>query len=209
MPRWAKVPIWVVVFALCAAAGAWLASRTDPFPPGVQDPGARPTSDPTATRSPSPPKRWTGEFAAITEHRLHVGGTCRSDWRAKYRMRLRPDGSIDSGFGVAILSPGSAGCDFAQEQLQADSAQLSVGGAWEREGRDYVLRLRFRVTGLDPVGSLDLGGFLATIEGVEPVMRSVGPDPYADEQDVRRSDGNEGQYVAEYVFEATCRSGCP
>jgi hypothetical protein len=41
VPRWAKVLIWIVVFAAFAAAGAYAASRTDPFPPGVEDPGAR------------------------------------------------------------------------------------------------------------------------------------------------------------------------
>ena len=209
MSRWAKVVIWAVVFALCAAAGAWLASRTDPFPPGVEDPGARPVDEPTETPSDVTRPIWTGAFRADTEHRLHVGGTCRSDWRGTYRVRLLEDGSIHGVSGVATLDPGSARCDFDQGQVQAVSAELSVGGTWEREGERYLLRLRFRAGALDPVGSLDVGGFLATVGSVRPEVEPVADlGSYGDVRDLRLPDGNQGEYVAAYGFRATCRSGC-
>ena len=208
MPRWAKVVIWAVVFALCAAAGAWFASRTDPFPPGVEDPGARP-AEPTETPSEGARPIWTGSFRADTEHRLHVGGTCRSDWRGTYRVRLLEDGSIDGVSGIAALDPGSARCDFDQGQLQAATAELWVGGTWEQEDQRYLLRLRFRAGQLDPVGSLDVGGFLATIGSVRPELEPiVDLDSYGDDRELNLSDGNQGEYVAAYGFLASCRSGC-
>lgn len=42
MSGWVKVVVWILVLLVCAGAGAFVASRTDPFPPGVEDPGARP-----------------------------------------------------------------------------------------------------------------------------------------------------------------------
>lgn len=209
MSRWAKVVIWGVVFALCAAAGAWLASRTDPFPPGVEDPGARPTAQPPDAARDAGSPLWTGAFWATTEHRLHVGGTCRSDWQGTYRIRLLTDGSIEGIGGVATLDPGSARCDFDQGQLQADSVELSVGGTWEQKGRRVLLHTRFRAGKLDPSGSLDVGGFLATIEIVRPVIQPVfEPDSYGDARVVRLPDGNQGRYTAEYDLVARCRSSC-
>ena len=123
MPWWAKVVIWAAVFALCAAAGGLLASRTDPFPPGVEDPGSHP-AEPSGTPTDEAPPIWTGGLKADTEHRLHVGGTCRSDWRGRYRVVLLEDGSIDGIGGVATPQPWSARCDFDQEQLQVGSVEL-------------------------------------------------------------------------------------
>jgi hypothetical protein len=212
MPRWAKVVIWAVVFAACAAAGAWVASRTDPFPPGVEDPGARPVAtDATDAPTAEPEVLWVGQFTAKTEHRLRVGGSCASDWRGKYRMRLDPDGSVEEGSGIAILEPGSDRCDFEQVQTQARSVELAVEGTWERRGQRLWLSLRFREGGVDPPGSLDLGGLLATIEIVRPVIGPVFDAPFdelGDRRAVRVTDGNRGAYLATFDFLATCRSGC-
>jgi hypothetical protein len=206
MPRWVKVVVWVAVFSACAAAGAYLASRTDPFPPGVEDPGARPSD------APSPPPIWKGAFTATTEHRLHVGGTCRSDWRATYRMTLRDDGTIRGDDGIAVVEPGSARCDFEQAQAQTRSVELAVTGTWVRRGQKLWLTLRFREVVRDPVGSLDVGGFLPTFEAVRPTLGPVSGAPFdelADTRHVRLPDGNEGTYEAEYRFHASCARGCP
>jgi hypothetical protein len=154
---------------------------------------------------------WQGSFTATTEHRLNVGGTCRSDWRATYRVTLREDGSVGGGGGRATLVPNSAGCDFDQGQLQAETVDLAVAGTWERQGKRVWLRLRFREAGVEPQGSLDVGAFLATIEVVRPVIHPVFDAPFdelGDVREVRRPDQNQGEYLATYEFLATCRSGC-
>lgn len=212
MPRWAKVVLWVVVFALCAAAGAWLASRTDPFPPGVEDPGARPTTEVSTTPSVAPVPIWSGAIVATTEHRLHVGGSCRSDWHGTYRVRLLPDGTLRHVSGAVLLFPGTAGCDFPQTQIQTEAVTLEVVGMWEARGGDVVVRMRFEERGRDPEGSLDVGALLATIERVQPEIRSDPRRPREGRLEtpirVELADGNQGTYVATYRVSANCRSGC-
>jgi hypothetical protein len=211
MPRWAKVVTWAVVFTACAAAGAWLASRTDPFPPGVRDPGARPQPEPTATPKVERLPVWSGRIAATTEHRLHVGGTCRSDWLGSYRMRLLPDGTVGRSEGLLTLVPGTAGCDFDQAQRQTGSVMLDIVGTWRGGGSDVDIVIRFEERGLDPEGSIDVGGLLATIERVQPELRAE-PGPPRDTLEgsvrVELGDGNQGTYVALYQVSAICRRGC-
>lgn len=212
MPRVAKVVIWAVVFLICAAAGAWVASRTDPFPPGVEDPGARPTAEPSGTPEAPRPPVWEGSFTAPTEHRLHVGGSCRSEWTGSYRVLLLDDGSVEGIDGVATLEPGSARCDFEQDQLQSEVVTLSVSGTWEAKGERTWLRVRFRERGREPSGSLDVGGLLATIGVVRPEIGPVFDAPFDELGDVRRvrvPDGNQGVYEATYAFVASCHRGCP
>ena len=48
---WTKAIVWVGILLGCAAVGAFIASRSNPFPPGVPDPGAVPSETPT----PRPP----------------------------------------------------------------------------------------------------------------------------------------------------------
>jgi hypothetical protein len=57
--RLVKVITWVLVFALCAALGAVVAANTDPFPPGVDDPGVRPSADGSPAEDPG--GSWGGE----------------------------------------------------------------------------------------------------------------------------------------------------
>jgi hypothetical protein len=208
MRRWAKVVLWVAVFGACGAAGALVASRTDPFPPGVEDPGARPTEEPGP--SPVEPVELKVTFTATTRHRLHVGGTCRSDWRGKLTgLRLAPSGEVRGGSGIAELEPSTSGCDFEQVQVQTRSVDLDVSGRWTEATDQLRLRLRMRETGRDPVGSLDLGGFVATLGSVRPTFTGSVADPLGDEFQVSRPDGNQGSYEASYRFELGCRRGCP
>lgn len=202
--------MWVLVLALCAGAGAYVASRTDPFPPGVEDPGAR--SPETRSSSPTPPPVtpiWKGRFTADTVHRLHVGGTCRSDWVAGFRVELRDEGRV-AGEGLAQLQPATAGCDFDQAQVQADRIAFSLRGTWETVSSGTVLHLTFADIGLEPVGALDLGGFSDTIAKVRPVLRPRSDQSLDIEGEIEASspDGNQGSRVAVYRFRAMCARGC-
>ena len=73
---------WVALFAACAGVGAFVAAHTNPFPPGVEDPGVERTPSPTPTPTATPAgAAWSGGAGARTRHDLFVGGSCASDWR--------------------------------------------------------------------------------------------------------------------------------
>jgi len=152
---WTKTLVWALVLLACAGVGAFIASRTNPFPPGVRDPVALPSE------SPSPSTidlvRWSLTMSSRTTHTYHVGGSCTSDWRLQGEIELTESGRVD-GRGVARLLPG-ARCDFPSAQVQARRVVVSIVG--RREGDE--LDLRFLEEGLKPVGSQDLGGFLQTL----------------------------------------------
>jgi hypothetical protein len=153
---WARVLLWMVILLACAGVGAFIGSRSNPFPPGVPDPGARPSDGP----SPSPPEldEWPITMVSRTTHTFHVGGSCTSAWRVKGSLRISASGRI-TGSGVARLQSG-AGCDFPSAQVQAERIQVQFLG--RREGDE--LDLRFRDVGRMPAGSQDLGAFVKTLE---------------------------------------------
>jgi hypothetical protein len=197
--RWAKLFVWSGVFLLCAGAGAYVAAHTNPFPPGVEDPGARPTT-PIPT-SPAPTaQRWNLVMYSATRHDLHVGGSCRSGWRTTGLITIDPDGSV-SGDARARLSGWS--CDFPVAQVQTRLVRLIVSG----RSSDGRVTLRFRRSGEMPAGSQDLGGFTATIGLLEPKI------PVADrhgDASVRstRPDGDLGTYVNDTKVQLECATGC-
>jgi hypothetical protein len=196
--RWVKVLIWTVVFVVCAGAGAYVAAHTNPFPPGVEDPGARPTSP---TSSPTPmSERWNVVMQSATRHELHVGGSCRSGWRTTGVVAIRPDGSV-TGRAIARLEGWS--CVFPVAQVQARAIRISVTG---RMSGDRV-RLRFTDRGAAPPGSQDLGGFTATLGDLDPKLElSAG---YGDSLvHASRSDGDLGRYVNDSKVQLNCASGC-
>jgi hypothetical protein len=202
VPRWVKVVVWVVVFAACAGAGAFVASRTNPFPPGVEDPGARAAS-PTAAATPSPPPtvRWQIELHSATEHELHVGGTCRSSWSMAVELEgERPRGL--SATGVARLTKGGA-CQFATAQVQARKLPMSVSGA-QRNGS---LVLTFGEDGDPlPAGSTDLGGFIGTLP--IRVVLAAGGSSARGKAIESRGDGDLGRYKSQTLVVATCLEMC-
>lgn len=152
---WSRALLWVGILLVCAGIGAFIASRSNPFPPGVRHRG------PGASESPSPPPAlidWSITMSSRTTHTFRVGGSCTSDWRLEGRVRLTGSGEIH-GRGVARLLPG-AGCDFPSAQVQAQRVVVRFAG--RRDGGD--LDLRFREESRMPVGSQDLGGFLRTLE---------------------------------------------
>ena len=86
-----KIVAWTLAFAAAAGAGAYVAAHTDPFPPGVDDPGARSTSPstsvvPTPTSEPEP-RRWQVDAEVGSEHQLHVEGPVTPTGRSKASSR--------------------------------------------------------------------------------------------------------------------------
>jgi hypothetical protein len=155
MRGWEKAFLWTGILLLCAGVGAFVASRTNPFPPGVRDPVALPNESP----SPSTVDlvRWSLTMSSRTTHTYHVGGSCTSDWHLEGEIELTESGRVD-GRGVARLQPG-AKCDFPSAQVQARRVVVALGGV--RDGDE--LDLRFQDAGRKPAGSQDLGGFLKTL----------------------------------------------
>jgi hypothetical protein len=153
---WLKVLLLAGILLACAGFGAFLASRSNPFPPGVPDPGAVPSESPSA--SPIEIEVRSLEMTSRTMHTYRVGGSCTSDWRMGTSVRITASGRV-RGRGVARLLPGAA-CDFPSAQLQARRIAIRILG---RHDRDRVV-LRFETGGVLPAGSQDLGAFLETIE---------------------------------------------
>ena len=201
MRRAVKILIWVAVFGACAGVGAFVAAHMDPFPPGVEDPGAvsplPSTVTPTAT--PSGPQ-WSGGANAQTRHDLFVGGSCASDWQLRLRFDVDASGAVH-GTGVAKLQ-GDLRCDFSTAQVEARSIELRVGG--RREGS--VLRLTLTTTVFTPAGSGDFGGLTHTMVQFPPVPIQ-GTSAQASGS-VRISDGDRGAYIASYHVHLFCVSGC-
>ena len=183
MPKPLRIVVWVTVFAACAGVGAFVASRSNPFPPGVEDPGAHPT--PT---QPAPPP-WTLTMRVNTRHTLHEGGACRSDWNVSGAIEIQADGTASGTADATLAAPAS--CDFAQSQVQAKEIRLDVTGT-RAAG---VLRLSFAEGARTPAGSTDLGGFTSTLRLVHPVVK-LPPGAKAGHATtkVTRSDGDLGFY---------------
>jgi hypothetical protein len=189
VPKPLKVVVWIAALALAAAAGAFMASRSDPFPPGVEDPGARPTPSTTAG-----PEVWKLTMHADSQHVLHEGGSCTSDWIVEGSISAAPGGAL-SGIAVARLDP-PAGCDFDQAQVQTRRLTLEVSGSVD----GHVARLAFRSVESAPTGSQDLGGFEVTLPGITPAVRTTGGRG-ASSISVEQPDGDLGHYRSSTVLQ--------
>lgn len=201
MPKPLKAGLWIAVFAVFAAAGAYVAAHTDPFPPGVADPGARPDRAPSSSTPAPEPLRFDLTMTSDTRHELHVGGTCRTKWRTTGRVTVHADGSV-AGEGTAELR-GKAGCDFSTAQVQTRSIHVVITGTLD--GR--VLELRFAEAGRDPKGSQDLGGFSNTLHYIVPALKlTIGEGEGV--VMVRKPDGDLGRWVSANRATATCATGC-
>jgi hypothetical protein len=159
MRGWKKALLWAVILLACAGVGAFIASRSNPFPPGVRDSTALPSESPSSSPSPSSGDlvRWSVTMTSRSTHTYHVGGSCTSDWRIRGEIEISESGRVD-GQGVSKLLPG-ARCDFPSAQIQARRVDISIVG--RRDGDE--LDLRFSEIGRLPLGSQDLGGFLKTL----------------------------------------------
>jgi hypothetical protein len=184
---WTKAIVWVGILLGCAAVGAFIASRSNPFPPGVPDPGAVPSETPT----PGPAvevTRWTLAMSSRSTHTYRVGGSCTSDWRMDGgRIRVGGSGPV-RGRGVARLLPG-ASCDFPSAQIQARRVVIEILG--RRDGGR--LRLRFLLEDVLPPGSQDLGAFVETLERLR---LTIGERPGARERERARIERPDGDVFA-------------
>jgi hypothetical protein len=154
MRGWQKFALWVFILLACAGIGAFVASRSNLFPPEVDVPSP---SAPSQSPSVEPSTRWRLMLTSRSSHTYRVGGSCTSDWRMRARILIAPDGAV-AGEGVAHLRPG-ARCDFPSGQVQAAAVVIRITGA--RDGRS--LELRLRPLGVEPPGAQDLGGFVRTL----------------------------------------------
>jgi hypothetical protein len=193
VPKALKVVIWVVVFAACAGVGAFVASRSNPFPPGVEDPGDH--SSPTPTPTQPTPAAWDLTMHVDSQHRLHEGGACRSKWDVSGTIEIEPNEKV-SGVADAKLSA-PATCDFSQSQVQTKAIGLVITGT-RAAG---VLKLSFSEGRRTPVGSQDLGGFTNTLRFIRPAVKlpSGARTGHATAK-VSRSDGDLGTYSSTSVL---------
>jgi hypothetical protein len=153
---WVKALIWAGVFVAAAGAGAFVAAHTNPFPPGVEDPGTAGSGSPAAQ-----PQRWLFVMTTHAAHRLRVGGTCRATWRTASALTIDPDGTV-AGSGRAALR-GRARCPFHTAQVPARGVPVDVRG----HVRGTTMVLRISATGPpEPPGSVDLGGFASSLATV-------------------------------------------
>lgn len=202
MPRWAKVTVWVVAFAAFAGAGAYVAAHTDPFPPGVEDPGARPEPSASSTSSPAVTPRWRVAVTSRTAHELHVGGTCTSSWTI--RAVVEPDAAGTFATPATAELEGTAQCPFATAQVQTTSVPVILTGTVRRGTMGLTIA---QEAAPSPKGSAELGGFVKTL----PVklfvkLSGTGGDVTA----VKTvSDSDLGRYVAKTHVSVTCAAACP
>jgi hypothetical protein len=195
MRRGVKAFGWVLAFAACFAVGAVIAAHSDPFPPGVPDPGATST---VATSVPPVERVFTGVLRIRSAHVLYVGGACRTNWNGRLTVREDPGGAV-SGTGKIRLEGGLA-CDFSVIQVQTNIVNVAVSGAM----KGSRLTLGLSEAGRDPKASSDFGGLTHT-------LRFLGLSvPLGRSQQVHavRSDGDRGSYTATGTFTARCTTGC-
>jgi hypothetical protein len=197
VPKPVKVVIWIAVFAACAGVGAFVASRSNPFPPGVEDPGAQHTPPPPSSVAPQP-EDWTVTMQIDSQHTLHEGGACRSDWAVSGTIQIQPSGKAAGVANAKLAAPAS--CDFAQSQVQTKALRLVITGT-RAAG---VLKLSFSEGGRTPVGSQDLGGLTNTLRFIHPVVKlPAGASHGVATTKVGRSDGDLGTYSSTSMLRLT------
>ena len=182
MRWWTKTLLWTGILLACAGVGAFVASRSNPFPPGVAGGG---TSSPSSSPSQGPAfQRWTLVLRSETSHTYRVGGACVSHWRLRMPIRVLSSGRV-TGAGIARLQPG-AHCDFETAQEQARGIRVRVLG--RRAGS--MLRLRFDDQGTQPVGSQDLGAFTEFLPRLRVAIREQADAQVARRKEVTDANGD-------------------
>ena len=153
--RFLKVAAWAVVFLACAAVGAFVAARSDPFPPGVEDPGVRPS--PGVGADASGLETWPAVMNSRTWHDLPVGGRCATSWQTDLDLVVDDAGTVTIE-GTARLN-GDLQCDFPTAQLQTEASKIQ--GEGRLRGDELVFTLS--EAGRRPAGSKDYGGLTNTL----------------------------------------------
>lgn len=150
-----KVAAWAAVFLACAGVGAVIAAHTDPFPPGVEDPGIRPRPS-TGTEAPGL-VTWPAVLKSRTWHDLPVGGRCATSWSTELQLVVDDAGSVTID-GTAHLN-GDLRCEFPTAQLQSE--QLTIVGTGRLRGGEFTFTIQ--EAGRLPFGSKDYGGLTNTL----------------------------------------------
>ncbi len=188
MNRWMKVTGWVFAFSASFAVGAVIAGHSDPFPPGVTDPGVAVTS---TTPPPTPAgTTLTGTLDLQTVHTLYVGGACRTNWRGTLSLQEDSTGTV-TGTGTLDLL-GGLHCDFPAVQVQTKTITVSVAGSVK--GQRVSLTLTY--TSRDPKASSDFGGLAHTMEFLRLSVVTGG----SQQVHASRYDGDRGTYIAAGTF---------
>jgi hypothetical protein len=143
------------VFVACAAVGALIAARTDPFPPGVDDPGIRPPAS-SGTDAPGL-TTWPAVIASRTWHDLPVGGRCATSWMTQVDLIVDDAGRVSVEGSARLI--GELRCDFPTAQLQSE--ELTIVG--DGRLRDDVFVFTIQEAGRTPPGSKDYGGLTNTL----------------------------------------------
>ena len=151
----------------------------------MEDPGLHVTPTPTQPAQ----NAWDLSMFVKSEHVLHEGGACRSDWKVSGTVTVQPNGQASGVADADLASPAS--CDFTQSQVQTKAIRLVITGTLEQG----TLRLSFSEGGRTPVGSQDLGGFTNTLRFIHPSVRlPAGAQQGKAAAHVTRSDGDLGTY---------------
>lgn len=199
MRRGIKVAAWAVVFLASAGVGAYIAAHTDPFPPGVDRPGASPIPTATPTSSPSP-EAWVGNLRSVTYHDLYVGGRCTTRWRGNIRFTVAATGMIDGTGAVRLL--GTLRCDFPIAQTQVRRFGLVISGRILEGG----MALRLAQVSIDPTNGQDFGAFGAFLPA--RMLLATRDDAVNERIDRRRVDEQgRGIYSWSTTFELHAVSG--
>ncbi len=158
MGRAVKLVVWLAVFGGAASIGALVASHSNPFPPGVADPGAAHNVSVSAT--PNTPHatgpRYRGTLESSTYHQLYVGGRCTSHWRASFAFTVG-EGKV-TGTGTAKRVGGLV-CSFRIAQPEIRTIDVKVVGTVGAG----TAHLRLVEVQHAPLGSSDFGGFTGTV----------------------------------------------
>jgi hypothetical protein len=197
-----KIVLWTGAFLAAAGAGAYVAAHTDPFPPGVEDPGERSSSTPSPVIT-----RWGGTLEAETVHELLAGHSCSTSWRASFSFTIGPADRV-LGRGVARLH-GPLRCGFPVAQVQAERVAFRVLG---RSVQDALL-LRFVDPEIKaPAGAGDFAGFVSTVLGgrtFRAVWPAVDPDRASLRTSVESPDTEgDGRLLAGVRLALSCSKGC-
>jgi hypothetical protein len=199
-----KVAAWASLFLACAGVGAYIAAHSDPFPPGVDRPGASPAGSVTPSGSPVPQvQRWEGVIRTVSRHEFYVGGACRSRWRTSVRFRIDDSGAVD-GLAVSHVV-GGARCDFPEVQVQSRMIRSTVSGDYSPTG---VITLVFGRPRMTPAGSGDLGGFLTFLEIPRLACQTLDGDTADTAFDKQRDDGDRGTYRFTGTVSLHCLGNC-
>jgi len=155
--RAARFAIWTAVFLGAAGVGAYMAARSELFPPEVQAaPGSGTPAPSTRTPVPRDP-RWSGTIRSDSAHELYVGGRCTTDWVTEITFDALDNGRI-VGRGTARMQ-GERRCTFPNAQINAERIEVSVEGTWNDAG----FRIRLQDGDRSPRGAADYGGFAPTV----------------------------------------------